>query len=374
MLIKDISCLDKIMLVMRQAQTIIDEISTSDPTKGYIIAKSAKGVSPHAINKSDPMESVGKGELNFDQYHPFEPEQFVSSEEYTIVPFPSFNQSVDEFYSSVESQKLESKLTEQEETARRRLENARSDHEKRLGGLQQVQELNVRKAQAIEANVPRVQEAIVAVNSLLAQGMDWQNVARLIEVQKQRHNAVAELIQLPLKLYENTVTLLLAEEAYKDEADFEGNETDSDVSDTEQETEQTSRSSKVLEDKRLHVDVDLALSPWSNARQYYDQKKFAAVKEKKTLQSSEKALKNAQRKIGADLKRDLQQEKDLMRPQRTAYWFEKFVFFISSEGYLVLGSKDAQQADILYHRHLKKGDIYVHADLDGAASVVVKNK
>jgi hypothetical protein len=36
--------------------------------------------------------------------------------------------------------------------------------------------------------------------------------------------------------------------------------------------------------------------------------------------------------------------------------------------------KDAQQNEILYRRYLKKGDVYVHADLQGAASVIVKNK
>ena len=103
-------------------------------------------------------------------------------------------------------------------------------------------------------------------------------------------------------------------------------------------------------------------------------RRSAAVKEQKTLQSSEKALKSTEKKIGADLKKGLRQEKEVMRPQRKAMWFEKFVFFISSEGYLVLAGKDAQQNEILYKTYLKKGDIYIHADLHGAASVVIKNK
>lgn len=98
------------------------------------------------------------------------------------------------------------------------------------------------------------------------------------------------------------------------------------------------------------------------------------MKEQKTLQSSEKALKNTEKKISADLKKGLKQEKEMMRPQRKALWFEKFVYFISSEGYLVLGGKDAQQNEILYKRYLKKGDVYVHADLQGAVPIIIKNK
>ena len=63
-----------------------------------------------------------------------------------------------------------------------------------------------------------------------------------------------------------------------------------------------------------------------------------------------------------------------MRPVRQQFWFEKFVYFISSEGYLVLGGRDAQQNEILYKKYLKKGDIFIHADLHGAASVIIKNK
>jgi hypothetical protein len=54
-------------------------------------------------------------------------------------------------------------------------------------------------------------------------------------------------------------------------------------------------------------------------------------------------------------------------------WFEKFIWFISSDGYLVLGGRDAMQNEMLYKKYLRKGDLYVHADMHGAASVIVKN-
>ena len=36
--------------------------------------------------------------------------------------------------------------------------------------------------------------------------------------------------------------------------------------------------------------------------------------------------------------------------------------------------RDAQQNDLLYRRHLKRGDIYVHADIKGAVPMIVKNR
>jgi predicted ribosome quality control (RQC) complex YloA/Tae2 family protein len=41
---------------------------------------------------------------------------------------------------------------------------------------------------------------------------------------------------------------------------------------------------------------------------------------------------------------------------RKVYWFEKFIWFISSENYLVIGGRDRQQNETLVKRYLKKGD------------------
>lgn len=58
---------------------------------------------------------------------------------------------------------------------------------------------------------------------------------------------------------------------------------------------------------------------------------------------------------------------------RKPYWFERFHWFISSENYLVLSGRDAQQNELLVKRYLKKGDIYCHADVHGASSCIVKS-
>lgn len=377
--VKDDTILDRLMLVLEEASNVVANITASETANGYIIARiiHKRAVDIPNDQSGSAMEGVGDNEsVMFEDFHPFRPRKSEGVPDTKIIEITGFNATVDEFFSSIEAQKLESRLTEREENARKKLDQAKMDHQKRVGGLQQVQEMNIRKAEAIEANLQRVQEAIAAINSLIGQGMDWSEIARLIEMEQNGNNPVAEMIKLPLKLYENTATLLLAEAGFEDTDDFEGDETGSDASDSEDETHKPPNSSKPSKtfDKRLVVDVDLALSPWSNARQYYDQKRSAAVKEQKTLQSSERALKNTERKVNADLERGLKQEKEVLRPVRNLFWFEKFYYFISSDGYLVLAGRDAQQNEILYKKYLKKGDVYVHADLHGAASVIIKNK
>lgn len=371
--IEDEATLDKLMQVLDEAGKLLQRITSADKATGYIVAKPAKQSSAAPTEDQSVGDGPPKG-LMYDDFHPFKPTQLESNPANTFLEFEGFNKTVDEFFSSIEGQKLESKLTEREENARKRIEQARQEHAKRIDGLQQVQELNVRKAQAIEANLDRVEEAAAAVNGLIAQGMDWVEISRLIEMEQTRHNPVAEMIKLPLKLEENTATILLSEYNFEPEEDDMSDETDSEPSDSEDEDSKPAASKpKQQEEKRLAVDIDLALSGYSNARQYYDQRKNAAVKQEKTEMASAKALKSTENKIQIDLKKGLKQEKAVLRPVRKQNWFEKFIYFVSSDGYLVLGAKDAQQGEILYRKNLKKGDIYVHADLPGAASVIIKN-
>lgn len=359
--------LEKVLHALEKANGVIEDMTRDEVATGYILAKRSQYSKDRAAAGED---AEGSG-LMYEDFHPFKPAQLTGDDSIVFREHSGFNKTVDEFFSSIEGQKLESKLQEREDHAKKKIEQARQEQAKRIDGLQEVQELNVRKAQAIEANVERVEEAVAAVNGLIAQGMDWEDIGRLIENEQKRHNAVAELIKLPLKLHENTVTVLLAELDDVDDDDM-ANETDSEPSDSEDEGPQ-STTAKRTENKRLAIDIDLAASGWSNARQYYDQRRSAATKQERTAQASQKALKSTEQKVLADLKKNLKQEKDVLRPVRKQFWFEKFIYFLSSDGYLVLAGRDAQQNEILYRRYLKKGDVYVHADLNGAASVIIKN-
>ncbi len=55
------------------------------------------------------------------------------------------------------------------------------------------------------------------------------------------------------------------------------------------------------------------------------------------------------------------------------FWFERFRWFVSSDRLIVVAGRDAGSNDRVVRRHLRDGDIYLHADLHGASSVVVKS-
>jgi predicted ribosome quality control (RQC) complex YloA/Tae2 family protein len=59
--------------------------------------------------------------------------------------------------------------------------------------------------------------------------------------------------------------------------------------------------------------------------------------------------------------------------RRKVHWFEKFHWFVTSEGVLVIGGRDAATNDLIVRRYLGVNDLYMHADVHGAASVIVKH-
>lgn len=106
------------------------------------------------------------------------------------------------------------------------------------------------------------------------------------------------------------------------------------------------------------------------ARALYEEAKRLSVK----LDGARQALVATEARLAQEASRPVPLPGAKSRParRREARWFEKFRWFVSSEGALVLGGRDASSNDLLVRRHLKDGDVYVHADLHGAASVIVK--
>ncbi len=53
-------------------------------------------------------------------------------------------------------------------------------------------------------------------------------------------------------------------------------------------------------------------------------------------------------------------------------WYEKFHWMISSEGFLIIGGRDASQNIKLIKKYLEQNDIVLHADIHGASVIIIK--
>ncbi|XP_063039694.1 ribosome quality control complex subunit NEMF-like [Engraulis encrasicolus] len=356
----------KILEALKMAEEYMERTSTFSG-KGYIIQKCEKKPS---LGPDKPAEEL----LTYDEFHPF---LFAQNAKNPHVEFETFDKAVDEFFSKMESQKIDLKALQQEKQAMKKLENVKKDHESRLEALHQAQEVDRLKGELVEMNLPMVERALQVVRSALANQVDWAEIGLIVKEAQTAGDPVACAIK-ELKLQTNHITMLL-KNPYIGSDDEEQEEEVEEVVEMQEPQKKNKKNKKKEKEQRgklqknkpMLVDVDLSLSAYANAKKYYDHKRSAAKKEQKTVEAAQKAFKSAEKKTKQTLK-EVQTVTNIQKA-RKVYWFEKFLWFISSENYLIIAGRDQQQNEMIVKRYLRAGDVYVHADLHGATSCVIKN-
>ena len=120
------------------------------------------------------------------------------------------------------------------------------------------------------------------------------------------------------------------------------------------------------------VILHLAKGIEQNASVYYDK----AKKIKKKIEGAKAALEENLKKLA---KLEKKQAKDGSKVQaekvkRKKEWYEKFRWFYSSEGFLVIGGRDATTNEIIIKKHTDKDDVVFHTDMAGSPFFVVKTE
>lgn len=114
----------------------------------------------------------------------------------------------------------------------------------------------------------------------------------------------------------------------------------------------------------LDTDKDVT----ANAQALYEERREAQLK----AQRVEEAIETTRKELEAARKKAVKVAKRPKVKGTRAMWFDAYRWTLSSEGFLILGGRDARTNDQLVKKHLKEGDRYAHADLHGAPSTVVK--
>ena len=114
----------------------------------------------------------------------------------------------------------------------------------------------------------------------------------------------------------------------------------------------------IIEIGDFEVKILTSKSAQANASIYFDKAKECERKAKRTEQIIREKPKNSPKK---------------KKPPKKLEWFEKYRWFITSEGDIALGGKDATTNERVVKKYLKDNDRYAHADIHGAPSVIVKS-
>lgn len=114
------------------------------------------------------------------------------------------------------------------------------------------------------------------------------------------------------------------------------------------------------------VELDVRLPVTQNSQVYYDRSKKLSGKIKGALTAIEETKKLTGKKEAPEIRKKIQKPKQK--------WFEQFRWFVSSDGFLIIGGRDAQSNEDIVKKYLQKQDIFFHAHVSGSPAVVIKTE
>ena len=117
----------------------------------------------------------------------------------------------------------------------------------------------------------------------------------------------------------------------------------------------------------MELKIDTTRAIEENATYYYDKSKKA----KRKIEGLKKAIKVSEKKlkyIEEDEKKPVIKYKD---PPELK-WYMKYRWFISSDGFLCIGGRDATTNEVLMKKYTEKGDIVFHTEMSGSPFFLVK--
>ncbi len=249
---------------------------------------------------------------------------------YPYKSFESFNDAVDEFFfeeTPIEEIKEKKEIKREKTSLLTRKEKQEEMMEKLKHEIKDFK----RKGDLIWENYD-ISKQILDALELAKEKFEWREI-----IKKTRGNKLIERIEP-----ENGVIIL--------KVDDDGKETD--------------------------IALDFRLNPQSNADNYYQKGKKAKLR----LEGAKKALEQTIELIKKESEKRIEGSEEIEEEERIPqitrkkrFWFEKYRWFFTSSGNIVVSGKDAKSNDLVVKKYLKERDRYAHADIHGASSVVIKS-
>lgn len=278
--------------------------------------------------------------LKTEEFHP----QIVSDGKDDVLPldlqiydeyhkkiFRSYNEAADEFYSSIVGEEIKEVQENIWESEVGKYEKRLRIQKETLDKFKKTVEESKIKGDLLYSNYQKVQKILDTINNA-RERYSWQEIIKVIKNAKKEGVEGLDLIDSIDKLGNITLN---------------------------------------LENNRINIDSHLSIP--ENTEVYYNKGKKAKRKIKGVHIAIEKTLKEIEK---AENKRDVALEQVKVperRVKKELKWFEKLRWFLSSDGFLVVGGRDASTNEIVVKRYLESNDIYLHSDIHGAPSVVIKS-
>ena len=261
------------------------------------------------------------------------PVQLKKYASFKCVRFASFNEALNEFYmkASVGAKIQDVKNLSAQELSR--LERILHDQEEALQEARQKAEVYRKIGDSIYLHFNDLQLLLQRVMAEKREGKDWKIISETLEKEKSESKVPAVYFDA---LNPKTLSIQVSVEVQS-------------------------------------FSLDLKISAQRNAAEYYEMAKKAEKKAAGTQKAIEITRKQIER---TRLQETEKVEKVSEQPHvgRKREWYEKFRWFISSDGFLVIGGRDATTNEIIIKKHMEPNDIVFHAEVQGAPFVLVKTQ
>ena len=259
------------------------------------------------------------------------PLDLINYEDFEKTYYESFNEACDEFY----SKKVNTDIKEIKENAWNKkvgkFEKRLKLQQETLDNFDKTITESTKKGEVIYSNYTTIENIINVVNTARSKDYSFKEIGKTLKKAKKEGMAEAQIYESIDKL--GVLTL--------------------DIDNTK-------------------INIDPKLTIPENAENYYEKAKKAKRKTKGALIAIENTKKQLE-KIKA--KKDVAMENIVVpkkRVKKNLKWYEKLRWFLSSDGVLVVGGRDANSNESVVKKYLEPNDIYLHADIHGATSTAIK--
>ena len=119
----------------------------------------------------------------------------------------------------------------------------------------------------------------------------------------------------------------------------------------------------------MRITLNLKKSLEQNANEYFEHAKKAR---RKAEGARAIVLKFKKQLDELERKQAVEEKKVVVKKEVPREWYEKFRWFISSEGFLCIGGRDATTNEVIIKKHTDKDDFVFHTEAPGSPFFVIK--
>jgi len=273
-----------------------------------------------------------------------------NSEKIAAVPFPlkkfgdmsfkgydTFNRALDDYFSEMEKEEVEEEVEEKKEEELSKVRRIKEEQEEAEEKWSEKQGESEERANLIYENYSLVDDILNGIQKAMNSDIPWKEI-------KERINE------------EDTPQARAVKEIREDEGTV------------------------VVEVEGKEIELDFRESVEENAESFYETKKKAddkleKIKEKKKeIIQEEKSLKEKEKEEFTEEEKERAKPREKIKVREEEGWYKKYRWFRTSEDFLVVAGKNADQNEELVKKKTEKDDIVLHAEVEGSPFAVIKTE